>query len=158
VTGARVLVAGIGNVLFGDDGFGVEVAKQVAARGVPPHVRVADYGTRGLHLALDLTAQPYDVSVFVDAAPRGGSPGSLYLIEPDPEVAPVDAGNGHGMTVDGVLSMIQHLGGFRGRVLIVGCEPASTDEGIGLSAPVTNAIDGAVRMVFDCIEGRDKCA
>src|SRR5262245_4707908 len=91
----RVLVAGIGNIFFGDDGFGVEVARRLAARKLPPSVRVADFGISGLHLALEMLEREYDTTIFVDAAPRGGRPGTLSLIEPDLSSATTTAVDAH---------------------------------------------------------------
>jgi hydrogenase maturation protease len=216
------LVAGIGNIFLGDDGFGVEVASRLAQVGVPAGVRVADYGIRGMHLAYDL-ASGYDAAILIDATPRGEAPGTLYVIEPElggppaaqdasqststaanaspatavpdgparanpgdagrpapaatsaalagtaPDAAtpdddpddgdPDDAGLGqaltanpffdaHGMQPDVVFAMLDTLDGGRPRrILIVGCEPASVDYGIGLSSAVAAVIDEAVRLV-----------
>ena len=79
----RVLVAGIGNIFLGDDGFGVEVASRLAARPLPDGVRVEDFGIRGVHLAYELL-DGYDVLVLVDAVPIGEAPGTVAVIEPDP--------------------------------------------------------------------------
>lgn len=79
---ARTLVAGVGNIFLGDDGFGVEVARRLAAEPLPEQVEVADIGVRGVHLAYQLL-DGYDTLVLVDATTRGGAPGTLYLIEPD---------------------------------------------------------------------------
>jgi hypothetical protein len=79
VTG-RVLVAGVGNIFLGDDGFGPEVVRRLADRPLPPDVRVVDYGIRGMHLAYDLL-DDVDLLVLVDAAPRGGRPGDVVLLE-----------------------------------------------------------------------------
>ena len=147
----RVLVAGIGNIFLGDDGFGVEVVKRLAARTVPDGVRIADFGIRGIHLAYELL-DGYDALVLVDAMPMGEAPGTLAVIEPDPapspaagdDVAPVvDA---HSMNPGVVLGMLAGLGGTVERIVIVGCEPASLDEGIGLSQPVADAVDAAVDL------------
>ena len=81
----RVLVAGVGNIFLGDDGFGVEVARRLAGERLPEDVRVADFGIRGVHLAYELL-DGYDTAILVDAAPRGGQPGTLYVIEPEPEL------------------------------------------------------------------------
>ena len=86
----RVLIAGIGNIFLGDDGFGVEVAKRLASEALPDWVRVADFGIRGLHLAYELLDTAYETTILVDATPRGGAPGTVYLIEPD--LATLDAG------------------------------------------------------------------
>ena len=64
----RVLVAGIGNVFLGDDGFGVEVVGRLDAGSLPDSVDVADYGIRGVHLAYELLDGRYDTVILVDAA------------------------------------------------------------------------------------------
>jgi hydrogenase maturation protease len=143
----KILVAGVGNVFLGDDGFGCEVARRLAA-GPPPRggTIVTDYGIRGVHLAYELL-NGYDALIIVDAVRRGGDPGTLYVIEPDVSgvaAAPVDA---HDMTPEAVLAVLAGLGGEVGKVLVVGCEPADVGEGIGLSEPVAGAVDEAARTV-----------
>lgn len=149
----RVLVAGVGNIFLGDDGFGVEVAQRLELEPLPEWVRVADFGIRGIHLAYELMDKQYELTLLVDATPRGGAPGTVYLIEPDlaslPASAPADA---HGMNPEAVFAVLRTLGGAPGRVLIVGCEPVETREVIGLSATVTRAVDRAVQLVKDVIE------
>ncbi|HKE76203.1 MAG TPA: hydrogenase maturation protease [Acidimicrobiales bacterium] len=147
----RVLVAGIGNIFLGDDGFGVEVANRLASHPQPEGVRVADYGLRGVHLAYELL-DGYDVLVLVDAVPMGEAPGTVAVIEPDvPE--PVDAGDdvapvveAHSMSPGVVLGMLAGLGARVGRIVVVGCEPADVGEGIGLSEPVAAAVGPAVEL------------
>ena len=80
----RILVAGIGNVFLGDDGFGVEVVKRLAERELPEDVEVADFGIRGMDLIYALHDY-YEVVIFVDATPRGEEPGTVYLLEPEIE-------------------------------------------------------------------------
>jgi hydrogenase maturation protease len=156
VTGAgrRVLVAGVGNVFLGDDGFGVEVARRLAAEPQPAGVTVADFGIRGLHLAYELL-DGYDTTILVDASPRGGSAGDLVLVEVAAEDLPptptpdqlVEQGavlDAHGMTPAEVLALLRMLGGTPGRVLVLGCEPARVEEGMGLSEPVAAAVDTAL--------------
>jgi hydrogenase maturation protease len=157
----RALVAGVGNIFLGDDGFGVEVASRLAGTDLPDWVRVVDYGIRGMHLAYDLAnGDGFQTTILVDAAPRGGEPGTVYVIEPDlrPRPRTAEAGveqnplfNAHGMQPDVVFGMLDMLGGRPGRVLVVGCEPASVGEGIGLSEPVAAAVDEAVRIVLDLV-------
>jgi hydrogenase maturation protease len=153
---ARTMIAGIGNIFLGDDGFGVEVARRLAGADLPEGVRVADYGISGMHLAYDL-AEGYDTTILIDASPRGGEPGTVSVVEvstdrshgsglPDGQV--LDA---HGMQPDVVLGVLGMLGADPGRVLVVGCEPASSAEGIGLSAPVAAAVDQAARIVLDLV-------
>ncbi len=149
----RVLVAGIGNIFLGDDGFGVEVVRRVARCDLPPEVSVRDFGIRGVHLAYELLDGRYDFALLIDATARSGKPGTLYVIEPEfDESAVADA---HLMTPDAVFAMLRAIGGEaidKRRVLIVGCEPASVEEGIGLSDPVEAAVDEAVKLVQELIE------
>jgi hydrogenase maturation protease len=150
---ARVLVAGVGNVFLGDDGFGVEVARRLRAAELPEGVRVADFGIRGVHLAYELL-DGYQTAILVDATPRGGEPGTVYVIEPErpagaSEHTLLDA---HGMEPDAVLSMLEVLGGSDAKVLIVGCEPADVQERIGLSPRVAGAVDQAVAVVRELVD------
>ena len=117
-----ILIAGIGNVFLADDGFGVEVARLLAQRELPAGVKVADFGIRGMDLAYELQ-EDYDAAILVDAVPRGGEPGTLYVIEPDPAQAEgmLDA---HSMDPVRVLGLAKVLGSLPARVLVVGCEPA----------------------------------
>jgi hydrogenase maturation protease len=144
---ARVLVAGIGNLFLSDDGFGPEVARRLAEQDdLPPHVRVVDYGIRGMHLAYDLL-DGYQALVLVDALPGAGAPGELIVLE----VGPDDLGSGefdpHGMAPVAVLASVRQLGGSLPPTYVVGCRPASVEEGIGLSEAVSAAIPGALRAV-----------
>ena len=147
----RILVAGIGNIFLGDDGFGVEVAQRFAAAGPPPGVEVCDFGIRGLHLAYQMLDGGYDATILVDAVPRGGTPGSLYLIEPELESLPAASADAHSMDPVMVLGLLKTLGGSLGRVLIVGCEPASLEEGIGLSLPVDRAVSEALEFLREIV-------
>jgi hydrogenase maturation protease len=155
MTPPRILIAGIGNIFLGDDAFGSEVARRLLARPLPDGVFVTDFGIRGFDLAYALL-DGFDATILVDATPRGGAPGTLYLIEPDPGEArePEDADlliQTHGMDPVKVLRLAKALGGRTGRVLLVGCEPETigTDEDpvMGLSAPVEAAVDESLRMI-----------
>ncbi|MGH9066177.1 MAG: hydrogenase maturation protease [Acidimicrobiales bacterium] len=158
-----MLVAGIGNIFLSDDGFGSEVARRLAApgAGLPDGVEVGDFGIGGLHLAYELLDPPA-ATILVDTTRRGGEPGTLYVIEPDPAPHPGEglapgAGAGapeggatldaHGMNPEAVFALLGQLGGTLGRMLVVGCEPARLEEGLGLSPPVAAAVDEAVALV-----------
>ena len=144
----RVLVAGIGNVFAGDDGFGPEVARRLSGRAGPAGVRVVDYGIRGLHLAYDLL-EPWDALVLVDAVPDRGAVGSVAVLEVNP--GDVRAGaqlDAHGMDPATVLATLGALGGqLPPRTLLVGCQVCDTAEGMGLSAPVAAAVDDALGVL-----------
>jgi hydrogenase maturation protease len=145
----RILVAGVGNIFLGDDGFGVEVARRLAAEALPPGARVRDFGIRGIHLAYQVL-DGIDTLILVDALARGEPPGTLYVFEPDvsgPEPAEATFLDAHGLDPASVLAMVRLLGGSLGRTIVVGCEPAEIVERIGLSAPVELAVDEAVQLV-----------
>jgi hydrogenase maturation protease len=142
----RVLVAGVGNLFLGDDGFGPEVARRLAAGTVPEGVRVVDYGIRGMHLAYDLL-DGYDALVLVDAIPGPGRPGELRVLEVRADDLGEGAFDAHGMDPVTVLANLDALGGTLPRTFVVGCQPANLEEGIGLSAPVRDAVDPAVEEV-----------
>jgi hydrogenase maturation protease len=153
----RVLVAGIGNVFLGDDGFGVEVVARLSRRPLPEGVEVADFGIRGFDLAYALM-EGYQAAVLVDALSRGGQPGDLFVVEPDleqlDELGGPAVADGHGMDPVAVLKMVKQFGGQPPRLYVVGCEPASLggEQGeMGLSAPVEAALDGAVELVEDAV-------
>lgn len=143
----RVLIAGIGNIFLGDDGFGIEVATRLRSEGVPEGVVVTDFGIRGVHLAFELTSNEYDAAILVDAMHRDGAPGTLYVIEPDASSPPETQFDAHNLTPDAVLAWLTRAGGTRTRITIIGCEPASVDESIGLSPAVAAAVDRAVGVV-----------
>ncbi|MEP7065925.1 MAG: hydrogenase maturation protease [Gemmatimonadota bacterium] len=151
----RVLVACVGNIFFSDDGFGVEVARRLAECELPPQAKVADYGIRGMHLAYELLDGAYDTTVLVDATPRGNAPGTVYLIEPDLQSLgrspDTGCGDAHGMNPGAIFAMLASLGGTPGRVLIVGCEPLSTEEGMGLSDVVAQGVAQAVSLIVDVV-------
>lgn len=135
-----VLIAGIGNLFLSDDGFGPEVARDLAAHHeVPADVRVVDYGIRGMHLAHDLL-DGCRALVMVDAIPGEGAPGEVVVME----VGPDDVGPGeidaHGMDPLAVLGSLRALGGALPPTYVVGCRPANVEEGIGLSPPVAAAV------------------
>jgi hydrogenase maturation protease len=153
VTARTTLVAGLGNVFLGDDGFGVEVARRLAEAPLPDGVRVADFGIRGLHLAYELLDGGYTTTILVDAMARGDRAGTVCVLEPDSIAGGDRAADGHAMAPDQVLAWVRAMGGDPGRVLVVGCEPLATAEGIGLSAPVARAVPEAVALVRSLLAG-----
>ncbi len=147
----RILVAGIGNVFFGDDGFGVEVAGRLNGRGLASGAHVVDFGIRSYDLAYALTSGRYDAAILVDASTRGGAPGDIYVLAPeleaDAEPAPANA---HAMNPETVLRMAQTFGRLPSQILVVACEPQTLggEEGrLGLSETVNAAVDRAITVV-----------
>jgi hydrogenase maturation protease len=156
----RILVAGIGNIFLGDDGFGSEVVRNADIRQDDPSVRVIDYGIRGMHLAYDLLEE-WDSLVLVDAVPSRGSPGTLHVFQhdseedaaaPDRESGFVSTGvDAHGMDPAAVFASLRALGGSPPYTVVVGCEAGSVEEGIGLTEPVAKAVPRAARAVEEIV-------
>jgi hydrogenase maturation protease len=147
---------------MGDDGFGVEVVRRLAGRGLPEGVEVVDFGIRGMDLAYALQ-DDYDVVVFVDATPRGEKPGTVYLLEPEVEEDGEVALDTHGMDPVKVIKLSRALGARPTRTLVVGCEPqvvvsgeAYDDMLMELSEPVRAAVEEAVKLVESLVEEIDK--
>ena len=154
----RVLVAGVGNIFLGDDGFGVEVVKRLAGRELPEGVKVVDFGIRGMDLAYALQ-DDYEAVVFVDATPRGEKPGTVYLIEPEIEEDGEVSLDTHGMDPVKVIQLSRALGARPTRTLVVGCEPQIIVSGedyddmlMELSKPVRAAVEEAVKLVESLVE------
>lgn len=156
-TAPRVLIAGVGNIFLGDDAFGVEVAQALLRRPQPESVSVVDFGIRGFDLAYALLGSDdasYDGVVLVDALPRGETPGTLTIIEPDLRALAAQPGelalNGHGMDPVRVLRLAMSMGEVKARVYLVGCEPADFGDELegrmGLSLAVQGSVEEAVRM------------
>jgi hydrogenase maturation protease len=137
-------VAGIGNIFFGDDGFGSEVARVLAESPIED-VKIEDFGIRGLHLAFELVGG-YERAFLIDAVPRGGQPGTLYVLEPDvqPQTTMPDA---HRMDLQNVFAFVRTIGGEPPPITVVGCEPSLAGENIGLSDAVGAAVMPAVELV-----------
>jgi len=153
-----ILIAGIGNIFHRDDAFGVAVAAKLSRSCPAENVRVVDFGIRGFDLVLALL-DGYDLTILVDAVQRGGTPGTLYAIEPDldvigdtPESDPCT--NAHGLDPLNVLATARSAGANLGRVIVLGCEPAELDDEsgrIGLSEQVEAAVDPAIEMIRSLI-------
>jgi len=162
-----VLVAGMGNLLQRDDGFGVEVLRQLTAGGhLPSEVQVIEVGIGGIHLVQELMDRR-EALILVDAMERGGSPGTLYLVEP--QVPDLDGyrmeerqdflTDMHYAIPSKVLILAKALGVLPPKVLLVGCQPLIHEGlGIGLSEPVARAVGHAIvhiRQVLTDLVGED---
>lgn len=144
-----VLVAGVGNVFVGDDGFGPEVARALLRSPSPQGVRVVDYGIGGIHLAYDLL-HGYDLLVLVDTVSRGEPPGTVFVMELDPDTAG-DGLDAHSMDPARMFASLRILGGTPPPTILVGCEPGDVIAGIGLSPAVAGAVEVAVSAVYELL-------
>src|ERR1700722_5871873 len=153
---ATILVACIGNIFLGDDGFGVEVAGALSRRPLPAYMAVKDFGIRGFDLAYALL-EPWDAVILVDAMPHGKAAGTLYVVEPDLAGLSADTElNPHGMDPVRVLSLAASQGTISAQVLVLGCEPLDFGDELegrmGLSSPVQAAVEEAAEMVVELAE------
>jgi hydrogenase maturation protease len=170
---SAILVAGIGNVFLGDDGFGVEVVRRLReklASGELPAfadgVSVADFGIRGVDLCYALL-DSVDSAILIDTMQRGGAPGTLYVIEPsveagvgdqpgDPYAVPILM-SPHEMDPVKVLQTVRMLGGGCEDIVVLGCEPQDFgfelgEEGrMGLSGTVAAAVEPAVELAVKLV-------
>ena len=155
----RMLVAGVGNIFKSDDGFATAVVARLAERarhGWPEWVRLHDYGIGGVHLAYDLL-EGYDELILVDAMQRpGGLPGTVYVVDAEAPTVPAGGGtvptlDAHDLAPETVLALVPSLGGTLPPVTVVGCEPESTEDGMGLSDVVAAQLDLAAQIVDDLV-------
>ena len=156
----RILIAGVGNLLRGDDGFGVAVAHALAEKYKSSDVRVFEAGIAGIALVQELMSG-YDALIVADAIDRSEAPGTVYLIEPEtPDIDSIEPAALHNSLVDShyaepskVLLLAKALGVLPERVLMIGCQPGGLDElGDNLSRPVKAAVKIAVKRIESLIE------
>jgi hydrogenase maturation protease len=155
----RILIAGIGNIFFGDDAFGVEVVRRLQEQSLPPGVEAIDFGIRGFDLACAILSG-YDAVILIDSVSHGGQSGALHVLEPDIEALaaadPEPAMEGHGLSPARVLQYVRALGGALPKLRLIGCEPATfgSDEQpqTELSPAVSRAVDEALPLVQTLVE------
>ncbi len=147
----RVLVAGVGNVLRGDDGFGPAVTR-LLSDDMPDGVEVIETGIGGIALLQELMTG-CDGLILVDAVDQGEAPGTVIFMRPDvPEAVHVP--DVHLANPDRVLSMAKTMGVLPERVIIVGCQVSSVDTlGEGLSPEVERALAIAVKKIKETVDG-----
>jgi hydrogenase maturation protease len=153
----RILVAGIGNIFLGDDGFGVEVVRRLAEQQLPAEVGVRDFGIRGFDVAYALN-ETWETVILVDALSRGQQPGTIFVVEPSlDDLERSFDGSGiqpHGMDPLQAVRLAKSLGQLPQRLLIVGCEPADLggeDGRMGLSPVVQAAVELAAQTVVQLV-------
>jgi hydrogenase maturation protease len=155
MTGRKTLISGFGNVLLGDDGFGVEVVKRLAATDLPPQIHSMDVGIAGMHFVLRLM-EGFDAVIVVDAVKRGQPPGTLYVFRPSAVDVDLDTAEGidpHLAEPRQSLTLARALGLLPEPVTVVGCEPASCQLGMPLSVAVHAAVDRAVQTIRQMVVG-----
>jgi hydrogenase maturation protease len=158
---SSILIAGVGNIFLGDDAFGVDTVRALSARPLPVGVSAVDFGIRGFDLAFALL-HPWHAVIIVDAVTRGGSPGTLYTLQPDligisAASSPEIALNPHGMDPMHVLRLALSMGAIEAQVYVLGCEPDDFGDELegrmGLSSAVQASVPEAVVMLETLITG-----
>lgn len=146
-----ILVAGVGNVFLGDDAFGCEVVRRLEGQSLPETVRVIDYGVGGIHLAYDLL-DGWDLLILVDTVGHDGEVGEVVVMETDgDELGESSTLDAHSMDPATVFATLRTLEGEVPPIYVIGCQPADTEERLGLSAPVEAAVAPAVTAVMDLV-------
>lgn len=156
----KVLIAGMGNQLQGDDGFGVAVAELLAGKNLGADVTVREFGIGGVHLVQELLSG-YDALLIVDAVDRGSAPGTLHVLEPEvPELSSLPLERRRDFLADThwadpgrVLILARALGVLPGRVLVVGCQPEELqDLTPALSPTVRRTLPRALKVIDEALE------
>ncbi|CAN5597416.1 hypothetical protein BH20ACT15_BH20ACT15_11670 [soil metagenome] len=150
----QILVAGVGNAWLGDDGFGGAVTEGLEKRELPAGVKVMDFGSGGLDLAYEVM-RGYHALVLIDVSEQGGEPGTLYVIEPDPDeietgISDGEVLNPHGMDPATVLRFVKAVHGWPGKVVVVACEPGDVEEmAMELTPEVRAVVEKAIDLVLE---------
>lgn len=145
----KILVACLGNIFYGDDAFGVEVAKVLFDRDLPENVKVKDFGIRGMDLAFEVS-EDYNLVILVDTIKVGARAGTVFVLEPKtPESS---AALMHDLTPDKALQFAQLFSNKQKKMLLIGCEPVNLEFNSEMSEAVKNAVKKAVRKILEIIE------
>ncbi|MDQ6765448.1 MAG: hydrogenase maturation protease [Verrucomicrobiota bacterium] len=148
----RILIAGVGNVLRCDDGFGIEVLRRLEESLASDGVEYFESGIAGISLVQKLM-DDYDALIIIDALDRGAEPGRVFVLEPDAESLKKpptthEATDLHQADPEVVLRMAVALKTLPPRTWIVGCQAQDCDD---LGAPLTEAVARAVPVAVERI-------
>lgn len=156
----KVLLAGVGNALKGDDAFGVRAAALLSIDPrLPSNAIVIETGIGGIHLVQELM-RGYDALVILDAFDRGGTPGELFLLEPevpDPDEMSDRAkrdffADVHYATPIRALTLARAVGALPAVLRIIGCQPSDPDAfTLTMHESVEKAVPHAVELALRLI-------
>jgi hydrogenase maturation protease len=151
---SRVLILGIGNILWGDEGFGVRAVEEFHRRYVlPANVTVLDGGTQGLYLLDYVTAT--DRLLVFDAIDYHLPPGTLKCVEGDevPKFTGAKKMSLHQTGFQEVLSAADLLGRCPTSLVLIGCQPLDLEAwGGSLTLPVSAALPAAIAAAITVLE------
>ncbi len=147
----KVLVLGIGNLLWADEGFGVRAVEEMHRRyEAPDNVTLMDGGTQGIYLVQHV--READVLIVFDAVDYGLPPGTLKRVEDDevPRFMGCKKISLHQTGFQEVLAMAAMMGDAPSRLLLIGVQPEELDDyGGGLRDVVRARIDPAIDMAVE---------
>lgn len=147
----KILIACSGNIFYGDDAFGVEVARRLLDRKLPRHAKVHDFGVRGIDLAFEIS-EDYDLVILVDTVKVGARSGAVFVLEPE-----IPANSDlltHDLTPGKALRFARNFSARPKKMLLIGCEPVNLDFNSEMSQPVKNAVEKAVGKILEIIENQ----
>ena len=145
----KILIACLGNIFYGDDGFGALVAEELSKSDLPENAAVKDFGIRGIELAFEL-ANDYALVILIDVLEVGASAGSVFVFETKTEIAEPEAFP-HDLTPLKAFELARALGAKNKKTLIVGCQPANMNFGDEMSEAVKAAVPRAVEKVLEIL-------
>lgn len=145
----KILIACLGNIFYGDDAFGVEVAKFLQNQYLPENVKVEDFGIRGIDLAFEIT-ENYDLVILVDTVKVGAKAGTVFVLEPK-SLSNSDIFT-HDLTPNKALQFAENFENKPKKMLLIGCEPMSLEFNSKISNDVKNSIEKAVMKILELIE------
>jgi hydrogenase maturation protease len=147
----RIVVLGIGNVLWADEGFGVRAVEALQAGwNFAPNVELVDGGTQGLYLLP--VVQGADRLLILDAVDYGLPPGTLKLVDNDevPRFLGAKKMSLHQTGFQEVLMLAQMTDAYPQEVLLIGCQPEELEDyGGSLRAGTKAALDRAVALAVE---------
>lgn len=146
----EILIACLGNIFYGDDAFGAEVAKLLSTKDLPENVKLIDFGIRGIDLAFELI-NDYDLVILVDTIKIGASAGSVFVLEPKPDENN-EENYTHDLTPTKALQIASRLKTKPKKMLLIGCEPVNLEFHDEMSEAVRNAIEKAVGKILELIK------
>lgn len=145
----KILIACLGNIFYGDDAFGVDVAKILSEKELPNNVKVVDFGIRGIDLAFEIS-ENYNLVILVDAVKVGAKAGAVFVIEPkslaNSEII------SHDLTPNKALQFAQNFENPPKKMLLIGCEPTNLEFNDEMSEVVKNSIEKAVTKILELIK------
>jgi coenzyme F420 hydrogenase subunit delta len=146
----EIVVAGCGNPLFGDDGFGPAVVEELQRLNLPEHIKVVDAGLGGPHFIFTLL-DPGSTKklVIVDIADFGGAPGDLKKFRVE-DLPPGSYRDAHSWDLTEPLHRLKD----EVEITVIGCQPkrvTAPEFELGLTEEILQAIPGAVREVLSVI-------